>query len=283
MILNEDLFDEISTVDPEFVPVEDAIEGPSTPEEVGTSHLILDAISKVTEMISMYNDLLANTDNEEIIQIVNEIVEDNNRHMGMLQSALEVVSPNAEAIEDGAEEADDILDESLNEDIHDKFKKDIKNDYKAWASKQEKQEAKRKEFLSMLDEIENVTPEQREKMEKAANDLFPDEEFNYKFPHNIEKEDFPFYVTYYAEYPIYEPAEGGYYYAGQDAIWSEGFNTKEDALDYAKKYTSEDSDTWEELTDGFVCKGKYIGEDQYVRIEDNKSYLGDVKGWEPYQ
>lgn len=25
------------------------------------------------------------------------------------------------------------------------------------------------------------------------------------------------YLTHYSEYPIYEPAEGGYYYAGQQA------------------------------------------------------------------
>ena len=29
------------------------------------------------------------------------------------------------------------------------------------------------------------------------------------------------YLTYYKEYPIYEPAEGGYYYAGNEVAQSE--------------------------------------------------------------
>ena len=27
-------------------------------------------------------------------------------------------------------------------------------------------------------------------------------------------------ITYYEEYPIYEPAEGGYYYEGNEVTWS---------------------------------------------------------------
>ena len=32
-----------------------------------------------------------------------------------------------------------------------------------------------------------------------------------------------YYLTYYEEYPIYEPAEGGYYYAGNQACYFHGF------------------------------------------------------------
>lgn len=377
--LNEELFDEIDMsklldqgyrVDMSVYndsPQKDALEGPQTEEEVGVSHLILDAISCVTEMISMYNDITANTNDAEIIEVINQIAEDNNKHMGMLQSILTNVSPNAEAIQDGVEEvaADEVvtvdpefipvdesldkslnesfwfgkyvdidgkthkvyfkfegdfeeaeeefneiipepytksvlsgradepglkrdgftlINEHLNEDLHDKFKKDIKNAYKQWAAQVEKVEQQRKELKDKFQDVESE--EKRKEYDELTDKLFPmPADFKFEFPKNIEKDDFPFYVTYYAEYPIYEPAEGGYYYAGKDAIWSEGVNSEEEAWDYVNDFINEQEDKteWEKFSDGYLLRGQYIGEDQSIVIEPRDSYLSAVKGWELYQ
>ena len=109
-------------------------------------------------------------------------------------------------------------------------------------------------------------------------------EFNYEFPEDIEKENYPFYVTHYAEYPIYEPAEGGYYYPGRDAVWSRGFNSEQEAQDFIDEYVeNDDEEDWVGFKDGYISKGRYIGEDQQLLVEPKNSYLSNIKGWEPYQ
>lgn len=360
-------FDESLKEDLYLVSQEPSDETPATSEANGIAKLILDAINDESDTIKMYNDLIANTDNEDIINIIQDITAEENNHLGMLQKALEIVSPNASNIEDGVEEAqgmiadavvnvdpefipvEESLSESLNEsfwfgkyidvngkthkvyfkfegnfeeaeeefneiipepytksvlsgqadeyglkrdgftlinehlteDLHDKFKRDIKNNYKSWVAKQEKVEKARKEMLDMLDDT--VSEETREKWTKLAMDRYPDVKFEYSFPKNIEKDDYPFYVTYYAEYPIYEPAEGGYYYPGRDAVWSEGFNSEEEAREFAKKYVTEDGDNWQEKSNGYELKGKYIGQDQSVNIEPQKAYLSAIAEWHPYE
>lgn len=500
--INEDLF---------LAPQEPSEETPATPEANGVAKLILDAINDESDTIKMYNDLIANTDNEDIIKIIQDITAEENNHLGMLQKALEIVSPNASNIEDGVEEAqgmitdtqtnvdpefipigeslteakkpdnlsvgvymdfvdadgtvtdsakiaafrnetwakefierakkeeDDVakirvelneslseeltredkhdlidynrevqqkisdmlflidkenddarkditkasflisdavdkclgdgdideslkknlkedifsdesldkslnesfwfgkyvdidgkthkvyfkfegdfeaaeeefneiipepytkavlsgtadepglkrdgftlINEHLNEDLHDKFKKEIKNAYKEWAAEVEKAEQKRKELMDTIPD--EATDEQVNKYSDLINDMYPlPDKFKFEFPHNIEKNDFPFYVTYYAEYPIYEPAEGGYYYPGRDAIWSEGFETKEEAEQFLDNFIREDGEDWEKYTDGYLLRGRYIGEDQIAVVEANNEYLMRVAGYEPYQ
>lgn len=472
--LEEDLF---------LAPEEPSDETPATAEANGVAKLILDAINDESDTIKMYNDLIANTNNEDIIDIIQDITAEENNHLGMLQKALEIVSPNASNIEDGVEEAESMIDdgfdadkeqhwpinesttvdisqfkpnskviaklqdyydrrskinvgaikgypkaltylycmelflnnirnfvptsdtsweqklelkknksyledmiwklddkaeeldvpreviddviyqaqndsttlrpvteslneafngniihiisdvdqiypdgwdfpieevdyllsehpgetfvlakddsgkfrfwetsnsqtESLGEDLHSNFKKEIKDAYKKWASEVEEVEKLRKDAMDMIPE--GATDEQINKYSDFINDMYPlPNKFNYEFPHNIEKDDYPFYVTFYAEYPIYEPAEGGYYYAGADAIWSQGFDTKEDAQLYADAYVKNEkadfNEPWEQYSDGYALRGEYIGEDQRVVIEPRNAYLHGIKGWEPYQ
>ena len=47
------------------------------------------------------------------------------------------------------------------------------------------------------------------------------------------------YLTHYTEYPIYEPAEGGYYYAGNEAFESFTFLTKWGAKRHLAKMRAE--------------------------------------------
>lgn len=46
------------------------------------------------------------------------------------------------------------------------------------------------------------------------------------------------YLSYYKEYPIYEPAEGGYYYAGNQLVKSERLSKRQCRRKFEK--------TWQE-------------------------------------
>ena len=107
-----------------------------------------------------------------------------------------------------------------------------------------------------------------------------------------------YYVSHVTEYPIYEPAEGGYYYAGTTTESSRRFPTWKKANKFfqkAKKQFLEDHPweveqgrvhVWEESG---VCKdnegscvryhSRYIGEGEFV-ILTRGEYVEN--GWEPY-
>ena len=161
--------------------------------------------------------------------------------------------------------------------INKQFRKDIKRKYKDNQFINSVNKAKRDSFIDMAGED---TPKTR----NLANIVFPDKPFKYDFPKYLEKNDFPFYVTYYQEYPIYEPAEGGYYYPGRDAIYSKGFDTKEEAEAHVEELKNEDGEGgWEKRSDGYIREGKHVGDAEEIVIETRKTYLSQEKGWEPYQ
>lgn len=106
------------------------------------------------------------------------------------------------------------------------------------------------------------------------------------------------YLTHYEEYPIYEPAEGGYYYAGNEVVASERLSKRQ-----AKKKLSQiwamceeenaENEQWEERTgsrfdywvrsaDGNEIwrSSRYIGEGERYVIERRKG--SQVSGYEPY-
>lgn len=95
-----------------------------------------------------------------------------------------------------------------------------------------------------------------------------------------------YYITHYEEYPIYEPAEGGYYYAGRQATAWEEFNTILEAFNRLKEIAHELKE------DGFVRIGrggyylttnsKYIGENEEYIIETFWQFKNQECGWEPY-
>lgn len=123
-----------------------------------------------------------------------------------------------------------------------------------------------------------------------------------------------FYATMYSEYPIYEPAEGGYYYAGKTAedLEDNEYETIEDALCDITKWVEElNEDPYENewiLTErdaksaqeniNYLIKelgpeegrtliayrpSKYIGEGAQIYIEIPAAYKKDECGWRPYQ
>ena len=110
-----------------------------------------------------------------------------------------------------------------------------------------------------------------------------------------------YYLTYYEAYPIYEPAEGGYYYEGRTAIkWWESENLKE-LVDFIPNFVK-DYEVWDmELTNygtlkdikkelkdwGYVIvaltHAKYIGDDMYLLLENEKAFQKYEAHWHPYE
>ena len=97
------------------------------------------------------------------------------------------------------------------------------------------------------------------------------------------------WLSYYEEYPIYEPAEGGYYYAGLALVKTERLSKRaakrkfdEEAKAMIEE-TKDDSYPW--FTYGthgrqIVRDSKYIGEGAYMCIEKHKGM--HEHGWQPY-
>jgi len=104
-----------------------------------------------------------------------------------------------------------------------------------------------------------------------------------------------YYVSYITEYPIYEPAEGGYYYAGTQIQLCREFSTWKKANRFfqklRKEFLEEFSYDSERVVDG-VCSGvskwrnpfvaycsKYIGDGERIELTKKKPV---ERGYEPY-
>ena len=106
-----------------------------------------------------------------------------------------------------------------------------------------------------------------------------------------------YYLTYYEAYPIYEPAEGGYYYEGRTATkWWESEDLNEilnSISDFAEEFGMEkipfdfDSVKYElekwEYSIVALTHAKYIGDDEYLVVETEKGFQKYESGWHPYE
>ena len=121
------------------------------------------------------------------------------------------------------------------------------------------------------------------------------------------------YAMMYSEYPIYEPAEGGYYYAGRTAedLEDNEYDTVEEAIEDIKKWVEELNESGLEewifvdhdaktalehiakMTHEFGAEegrimmaykpSKYIGEGAQIYIETPDAYKKNESGWHPYE
>lgn len=269
MLLNEDLFGINTTV----IAPETSEETPATPEDNGIANQIIAEINGEWDTIKSYNDLvlcLKELGRDDFVDVIQDIIKEENVHVGQLQEILKVISPNAEAIADGETEANGQLNEA---DLHPKFKGKAKKEYKQWDKANDEVKKKR-------DEISDLSPELIDK-------VYPKPK-KYKMEVNpkVEIHDYPFYVSYYDEYPIYEPAEGGYYYAGNSAAHSQGFNSEDEARKFVDEYVNSaiaDGEDWKPYGKrGYYIPSKYIGDQSYIILEPNKEYLSRISGYEPY-
>lgn len=104
-----------------------------------------------------------------------------------------------------------------------------------------------------------------------------------------------YYVSYITEYPIYEPAEGGYFYAGENVELCREFSTWKKANRYYQKLRKEFLEMYEDEPErvwDYICGGigkyggssvyyrsRYVGEGERVEISKTKP---EHKGWHPY-
>lgn len=90
------------------------------------------------------------------------------------------------------------------------------------------------------------------------------------------------YLTHYTEYPIYEPAEGGYFYAGKEATNFYRLNSvKQAKRKLAKLKKKLEAEGFVVYEDRAYLHSRYIGEGEQIVIE--KVYGSHNSGWHPYE
>ena len=96
------------------------------------------------------------------------------------------------------------------------------------------------------------------------------------------------YIIHYEEYPIYEPAEGGYYYPGNQLVASKRKSKRQCRKDFEKIWQEcleENKDNpkypWIRENANYIFRdGKYIGEGESYAIEHKQGSM--ESGYEPY-
>ena len=102
------------------------------------------------------------------------------------------------------------------------------------------------------------------------------------------EEKYPYYVTLYYLYPIYEPAEGGYYYNGIGVDESYGFQTRKKAIKFLRKRRKEcmkeDKNVkgWYNYINSFGVYNEngYIGNGYFWELE--RKFGSAISGYQPY-
>ena len=88
-------------------------EGPQPGPNTGVADMLIAAINDEWEAIQTYNSIIStltyeSNNNEQfsnMIPVIQDIVNEENKHVGQLQEILKVISPNTESIRDGEIEA----------------------------------------------------------------------------------------------------------------------------------------------------------------------------------
>ena len=127
----------------------------------------------------------------------------------------------------------------------------------------------------------------REKMDRLINKLV---DIGYVKAEEIQKpeKEYSYYVTLYYLYPIYEPAEGGYYYNGIGVDESYGFQTRKKAIKFLRKRRKEclkeDKNVkgWYNYINSFGVYNEngYIGNGYFWELE--RKFGASRSGYQPY-
>ena len=81
---------------------------PQTNEAVGLANMIIKEINGEWETISNFNDLISlmrSEGQDNMIDVISDIVDEENKHVGQLQKCLQLISPNVSEIDSGETEA----------------------------------------------------------------------------------------------------------------------------------------------------------------------------------
>lgn len=98
---------------------QEVMRGPEVGATAGLASLLITAINNEWETVEEYNTLaiMARENGyEDLAKLIDDINSEENNHIGMLQAALKTISPNAEAIEGGEEEATEFIDTDFVDD-----------------------------------------------------------------------------------------------------------------------------------------------------------------------
>lgn len=85
-------------------------EGPAPGSDTGVAEMLMSAIKEEFTTIQTYNSMISTmlaenvSEYTSIIALIREIIVEENKHVGQLEEALKLISPNAENIDKGAEE-----------------------------------------------------------------------------------------------------------------------------------------------------------------------------------
>ena len=153
------------------------------------------------------------------------------------------------------------------------------------------------DMIDMVTELAAENPDNKKysdylnslKAEKAARN----KEAQYDNSRRAKRDDlgldrkYPYYITLYNEYPVYEPAEGGYYYAGLSAEEAEGFDSFQEAAaaidEVAKELNSNDYNLVKKSATEYRDAGdKYVGTGAVLCVENNKQFRSRERGRVPY-
>lgn len=109
------------------------------------------------------------------------------------------------------------------------------------------------------------------------------------------------YVTHYEEYPIFEPAEGGYYYSGNQVVESERYSKRKAKAELARLWEEAKAENlemfgaeepgdrdeygnriypWRKIENMIIRHSHYIGEGESYVIERHEG--SKTRGWRPY-
>lgn len=118
-VINTDIDDDYRALDyPEsmFTSEEEEVKpGPKQGPDVGIADCIMNAITEEFAAIKSYNSIIATMKGEDesrydsFVKVLQDIAAEENLHVGQLQEILKKLSPNAEEIETGKEEAQEQL------------------------------------------------------------------------------------------------------------------------------------------------------------------------------
>lgn len=96
---------------------EDTPEAP-TGLDASISNILINAITDEWNTIEKYNDIIQDLTlnkvegSDDIIKVIKDIVNEENVHIGQLQTVLGLLSPNVESISKGEDEAEEVIEES---------------------------------------------------------------------------------------------------------------------------------------------------------------------------
>lgn len=96
-------------------------ETPQTASDTGLANMLIHAINGEWETISEYNDILTvirNNNQLDMIPVIEDILSEENKHVGQLQKILETISGNVADISEGEQEASEQMsDETVDDDF----------------------------------------------------------------------------------------------------------------------------------------------------------------------